>query len=199
MATGSRGSDGGQQQGTGFGNREGRTGAGEAGEEESRCRAVLRVSVLKGNRNGIAAQTREALSQGEEASALLNEILLPAINQVGELFDRGKYFLPQLIASAEAMKRSIEVLEPLLRKETDTTDMPAVVIATVSTAASYILAALGRETAGEVTTTVFTACIGYLITYAAKSATEKISRNRHGLDEDGMPISETERKENENG
>ena len=131
VATGSRGSDGGQQQGTGFGNREGRTGAGEAGEEESRCRAVLRVSVLKGNRNGIAAQTREALSQGEEASALLNEILLPAINQVGELFDRGKYFLPQLIASAEAMKRSIEVLEPLLRKETDTTDMPAVVIATV--------------------------------------------------------------------
>lgn len=75
----------------------------------------------------------------------------------------------------------------------------AVVIATVSTAASYILAALGRETAGEVTTTVFTACIGYLITYAAKSATEKISRNRHGLDEDGMPISETEREENENG
>ena len=75
----------------------------------------------------------------------------------------------------------------------------AAVIATVSTAASYILAALGRETAGEVTTTVFTACIGYLITYAAKSTTEKISRNRHGLDEDGMPISETERKENENG
>ncbi len=131
--TGSGGSDAGRQQGTGFGNREGKTGAGngEAGEEESRCRAALRVSVLKGNRNGIAAQTREALSQGEEASALLNEILLPAINQVGELFDRGKYFLPQLIASAEAMKRSIEVLEPLLRKETDTTDMPAVVIATV--------------------------------------------------------------------
>ena len=75
----------------------------------------------------------------------------------------------------------------------------AVVIATLSTAASYILAALGRETAGEVTTTIFTACIGYLITYAAKSATEKISRNRHGLDEDGMPISETEREEDENG
>lgn len=75
----------------------------------------------------------------------------------------------------------------------------AVVIATVSTAASYILAALGRETAGEVTTTVFTACIGYLITYAAKSATEKISRNRHGLDEDGMPVSETERKEDIHG
>lgn len=75
----------------------------------------------------------------------------------------------------------------------------AVVIATVSMAASYILAALGRETAGDVTTTVFTACIGYLITYAAKSATEKISRNRHGLDEDGTPMTEKEREENENG
>jgi hypothetical protein len=37
-------------------------------------------------------------------------------------------------------------------------------------------------------TTIFQACIGYLITYAAKSATEKISRNRHGLDADGNPI-----------
>lgn len=133
-----------QQPGTGFGggdkgaqpgNGEGKAGAGngnaETGGEESRCRAVLRNSVLKGNRNGIAAQTREALRQGEEPSALLNEILLPAINQVGELFDKGKYFLPQLIASAEAMKNSIEVLEPLLRQDTEASDMPAVVIATV--------------------------------------------------------------------
>lgn len=75
----------------------------------------------------------------------------------------------------------------------------AVGIATLTTAASYILAAVGRETTSDVTTTVFTACIGYLVTYAAKSATEKISRNRHGLDEDGMPVSETERKEDIHG
>ena len=126
-------SDARQQPRTGSRNGEGKAGTENknAGEEESRCRAVLRGSVLKGNRNGIAAQTREALRQGEEPSALLNEILLPAINQVGELFDKGKYFLPQLIASAEAMKNSIEVLEPLLQQNTDTSDMPAVVIATV--------------------------------------------------------------------
>ncbi len=124
-----------QQPGTGSGNSEGKAravkGNTEAEGEESSCRTVLRNFVLKGNRNGIAAQTREALSQGEEPSALLNEILLPAINQVGELFDKGKYFLPQLIASAEAMKNSIEVLEPLLRQGTEASDMPAVVIATV--------------------------------------------------------------------
>ena len=86
---------------------------------------------MKGNRNGIAAITREALKNGDEPSALLNEILLPAINEVGELFDKGKYFLPQLIGSAEAMKNAIEVLEPLLLRESGETDMPVVVIATV--------------------------------------------------------------------
>lgn len=101
------------------------------GKAESGCRQRLRHAVMKGNRNGIAAITREALETGEEPSALLNEILLPAINEVGELFDRGKYFLPQLIGSAEAMKNAIEVLEPLLLRESSGGDMPVVVIATV--------------------------------------------------------------------
>jgi len=99
--------------------------------EENPVRAELYRAVMKGNRNGIAARTREALAQGEEPAALLNEVLLPAINEVGELFDKGKYFLPQLIASAEAMKNSIELLEPLLLQESEGTEKPVVVIATV--------------------------------------------------------------------
>lgn len=92
---------------------------------------ALRHAVLKGNRNGIAALTREALNAGEEPQELLNDVLLPAINEVGELFDQGKYFLPQLIGSAEAMKNSIEVLEPLLKKDSDSQNMPVIVMATV--------------------------------------------------------------------
>lgn len=91
----------------------------------------LYTDVLKGNKNGIVADTKEALSQGREAKALLDEILLPAINEVGELFDKGKYFLPQLIASAEAMKAAIEYMEPILLQESTGADMPTVVIATV--------------------------------------------------------------------
>lgn len=106
------------------------TTSGEA-ESQNVFRQNLHNAVMKGNRNGIAAITKEALAHGEEASGLLNEILLPAINEVGELFDKGKYFLPQLIGSAEAMKNSIEVLEPLLLKGSDTQNMPVVVIATV--------------------------------------------------------------------
>lgn len=64
----------------------------------------------------------------------------------------------------------------------------AVVVATLSAALSYLLAALDKQSVSDVTTTIFTGCIGYLVTYAAKSTTEKISRNKHGLDADGNPF-----------
>ncbi|MDE6518082.1 MAG: corrinoid protein, partial [Acetatifactor sp.] len=88
-------------------------------------------AVMKGNRNGIAAMTEQALSEGEDPGRLLNEGLLPAIGRVGDLFEQKKYFLPQLIASAEAMKNAIEVLEPHLLKDQDSESMPVIVIATV--------------------------------------------------------------------
>lgn len=91
----------------------------------------LRADVLKGNRDHIVEDTKKALTQGLEAKTLLDEVLLPAINEVGELFDKGKYFLPQLIASAEAMKASIEHMEPILLQDNIGEDMPTVVIATV--------------------------------------------------------------------
>lgn len=91
----------------------------------------LRLDVLKGKQESIVADTKKALEEGNDPKKLLDEVLLPAINEVGELFDKGKYFLPQLIASAEAMKASIEYLEPLLMENHSGKDMPTVVIATV--------------------------------------------------------------------
>lgn len=92
---------------------------------------MLYAAVLKGSGSAIVEDTKKALAEGHEAKALLDEVLLPAINEVGELFDKGKYFLPQLIASAEAMKASIEYLEPLLMDKQSGQEMPTVVIATV--------------------------------------------------------------------
>lgn len=66
----------------------------------------------------------------------------------------------------------------------------AAAMATLSAAASYILAASGREAVSDVTSTIFTACIGYLITYAGKSLGEKVSRNKHHLDANGKPLPE---------
>lgn len=91
----------------------------------------LYADVLKGNGASIVEDTKKALAEGHEARELLDDVLLAAINEVGELFDKGKYFLPQLIASAEAMKASIEYLEPMLMEGQSDQEMPTVVIATV--------------------------------------------------------------------
>lgn len=100
-------------------------------QEALSSRDKLYRDVLKGNREGIKTDTQKALDEGNGAKALLDEVLLPAINEVGELFDKGKYFLPQLIASAEAMKTGIEYMEPLLLQANTDQEMPTVVIATV--------------------------------------------------------------------
>nr|MCR4890930.1 cobalamin-dependent protein [Lachnospiraceae bacterium] len=72
------------------------------------------------------------LDKGRSAKDILNESLLPAINDVGELFDRKKYFLPQLISSGETMKTGITRIEPLLQEDRDPgEEMPTIVIATV--------------------------------------------------------------------
>ena len=88
--------------------------------------------VMKGNRKQIREHTKQFVEEGIAPSDILNEMLLPAINEVGILFDQGKYFLPQLIASAEAMKLSIEYLEPLLSTGSEQEEMPTIVIATVA-------------------------------------------------------------------
>lgn len=66
----------------------------------------------------------------------------------------------------------------------------AIIIASIAFCASVALSVLEKEPLTDLSIAIFTACIGYLITYAAKSATEKISRNKHGLDADGNPIKE---------
>lgn len=98
---------------------------------EKTLKELIYEDVLKGNKGAVVAKTKEALEQGEEASVLLNDILIPAINEVGDLFDKQKYFLPQLIASAETMKSAIEYLEPYLQSGNDNDDLPTIVIATV--------------------------------------------------------------------
>lgn len=87
-------------------------------------------AVLKGNRREIVTLTEAALTSGKQASQILNEDLIPAINKVGELFEQKRYFLPQLIASAEAMERAVKCLEPLLTTES-MKKQGKVVIATV--------------------------------------------------------------------
>ena len=72
-------------------------------------------AILEGNRDDIVSMVDAATTSGKKPSRLVNNVMIPAIIRVGELFDQRKYFLPQLIASAEAMKTALIHLEPCLR------------------------------------------------------------------------------------
>lgn len=94
-------------------------------------RSKLYENVLKGNKRTMIEDVKAFLAEGNEPQAVIEEHLIPAINEVGVLFDKKKYFLPQLISSAEAMELAISYVEPLLPKKEDEGEMSTVVMATV--------------------------------------------------------------------
>ena len=88
-------------------------------------------AVLKGNKNSIVDLVKKAVEDGMKPDQIINDYLIEGINEVGELFNAKKYFLPQLIGSANAMKIAIDYLEPLMERKDSGEDMPTLVIATV--------------------------------------------------------------------
>ena len=89
------------------------------------------TAVLKGSKGTILDEVKKALDAGVKPDAIINDYLIAAINEVGVLFDKKKYFLPQLIGSANTMKKAIDYLEPMLERREDAGQMPTLVIATV--------------------------------------------------------------------
>lgn len=87
-------------------------------------------NVLKGNKRTMIDDVKEFLAQGNEPQSIIEEHLIPAINEVGVLFDQKKYFLPQLISSAEAMETAISYVEPMLPRA-EGGSMATIVVATV--------------------------------------------------------------------
>lgn len=87
--------------------------------------------VVKGDKESIIQEVKKEVEAGEKPSAVIEKYLIPGINQVGEYYDNKKYFLPQLIAGANAMKEAMEYLEPLLLAGKKDEAKATVVIATV--------------------------------------------------------------------
>lgn len=95
------------------------------------CSNAIYQAVLKGEKNSIVQYAEEELSHGLKPEQVIDQYLIPAINEVGELFNVQKYFLPQLIASANAMKTAIEYLEPKIQRTGSEEEAATIVIATV--------------------------------------------------------------------
>ena len=107
----------------------GTSAAGGETRKESTGSGVFQA-VLKGNKEHVLEEVKKMLDGEAKPDEIINEHLIAAINEVGELFDKKKYFLPQLISSANTMKLAIEYLEPMLERS-NTEAMATIVVATV--------------------------------------------------------------------
>lgn len=98
----------------------------------SKEKQAIYDAVVKGNRKMILSLVEQELACGTMPEEILEQTLIPAINEVGRLYDRQIYFLPQLISGAEAMKTAIDYLEPMLQKSSQNNNKGTIIIATVS-------------------------------------------------------------------
>ncbi len=91
----------------------------------------LAQAVIDGEPEDAEELAREALVQGLDPLACINEGLTAGIDRVGELFASGEYFLPDLIIGSEAMKAALAVLEPALTGDQEREVLGRVVLGTV--------------------------------------------------------------------
>lgn len=90
------------------------------------------AAVVQGDEDRVLQYVKQALEDGMTAQELVNRHLIPAIQEVGQRFDRKEYFLPQLMMSADAMKKACDFLAPqLATADGDTGPAPVVLLATV--------------------------------------------------------------------
>lgn len=74
----------------------------------------IKQAVLAGEMEGIAELTNQALTQGIGAREILDQALTPAMDIVGEEYEKGDRYVPEMLISAETMKGAMTVLKPLL-------------------------------------------------------------------------------------
>ncbi len=88
-------------------------------------------AVILGDKDNVLALVDEELNKGTEPFTLVQEMLIPAITEVGNKYEKREYFLPQLIRSAETMQVAFGRVKPLLEAERGSEARPVIVLATV--------------------------------------------------------------------
>jgi len=91
---------------------------------------ILFDAVVAGKLEIAVATTNSALAEGIAAQTLINEYLIKGMEEIGQRFEDGKVFVPNLLMSARAMKGSLDILKPLLKDSTSTV-LGKIVIGTV--------------------------------------------------------------------
>jgi len=77
----------------------------------------LKKAIVEGNEETALELTQSALQEGLSADLILKQGLIPGIRKVGELFNAGEYFLPELIVSGKAMNQAVDRISPMFSEE----------------------------------------------------------------------------------
>ncbi|MFP4081833.1 MAG: B12-binding domain-containing protein [Candidatus Aminicenantes bacterium] len=76
----------------------------------------MEKSVIEGNKEEAERLAKEAVEKGVDLNEVIEKGYVPGIQKVGELWEKGEYFLPELITSAECMKAAMSIFQPELAK-----------------------------------------------------------------------------------
>jgi 5-methyltetrahydrofolate--homocysteine methyltransferase len=85
---------------------------------------------IDGEREQVVALTNEGLELGMDPLVILFDGLIPALEEVGRLFEEGTFFVPEMLVAAKAMHGAMEILRPLIA-ETGTKPVGTFVMGTV--------------------------------------------------------------------
>ena len=97
---------------------------------EDKYLAALRESIVGLDFAAVAKAAEEAIAAGVDPNAAINEGMVPGMAIVGEKFEKGEYFLSELVVAAEVMKEGLKVVTPYIKGES-AKKLGTVVIATV--------------------------------------------------------------------
>jgi 5-methyltetrahydrofolate--homocysteine methyltransferase len=87
-------------------------------------------NIMEGEADAVKEKVQAALEAGIPAPLILNEGMIPAMGEVGRLFEEGEYFVPEMLIAARAMQAGLSLLKPHL-KESNVQSAGKVVIGTV--------------------------------------------------------------------
>jgi len=91
----------------------------------------IRESVITCEMEDVLRLVKEAIRQGVDAADIVNNGLTAGIRVLGDRFERGEAYLPELAVAAETMKEGLKLLEPHLKTATRREGLGTVVIGTV--------------------------------------------------------------------
>ena len=88
-------------------------------------------AVLRGDAKTATADTQAALDDGVNPNEILHEACIPAMTEVGRLFEAGDKFIPEMMIAARAMQSAVDILKPLILEE-DVEVVGTIVLGTVA-------------------------------------------------------------------